>query len=53
MLANGAVYGEILGYERPLWFDSGVKDFFIEDYAKGTFGKPIWFEQVRDEYIAC
>ena len=36
MLAAGAVYGEILGYERPLWFDKGIKDFYIEDHAKGT-----------------
>ena len=54
LLANGAVYGEILGYERPLWYDRTIKDFYIEDHAsKGTFGKPPWFETVRDEYMAC
>jgi pyruvate dehydrogenase phosphatase regulatory subunit len=54
LLANGAVYGEILGYERPLWYDRSIKDFYIEDHAsKGTFGKPPWFETVRDEYMAC
>jgi len=54
LLANGAVYGEILGYERPLWYDRAIKDFYIEDHAsKGTFGKPPWFETVRDEYMAC
>ena len=53
LLANGAVYGEILGYERPLWFDKAIKDFYIEDHAKGTFGKPPWFEMARDEYMAC
>ncbi len=53
LLANGAVYGEILGYERPLWFDKSIKDFYIEDHARGTFGKPFWFESVKDEYMAC
>lgn len=51
--AHGAVYGEILGYERPLWFDKSIKDFYIEDTSKGTFGKPAWFENVREEYLAC
>ena len=54
LLASGAVYGEILGYERPLWYDKNIKDFYIEDHAcKGTFGKPPWFLTVRDEYMAC
>ena len=53
LLANGAVYGEILGYERPLLFDKNLKDFFYEDSGKGTFGKPQWFEKVHDEYMAC
>ena len=53
MLSYGAIYGENLGYERPLWFDKSVKDFYIEDHEKGTFGKPRWFELVRDEYMAC
>lgn len=53
LLADGAVYGEMLGYERPLWFDKSLKEFFFEDHAKGTFGKPGWFERVRDEYMAC
>ena len=44
----------MLGYERPLYFDKTVKkEFFFEDFNKGTFGKPPWFELVRDEYMAC
>jgi pyruvate dehydrogenase phosphatase regulatory subunit len=35
LLTHGAVYGEILGYERPLWFDKSVKDFYFEDHGKG------------------
>ena len=54
LLANGAVYGEILGYERPLWFDKQNKDMnYFEDHSKATFGKPPWFEIVKDEYMAC
>jgi pyruvate dehydrogenase phosphatase regulatory subunit len=53
LLDHGAVYGENLGYERPLWFDKAEKDFYIEDQAKGSFGKPKWFECVRNEYMAC
>ncbi len=54
LLANGAVYGEILGYERPLWFDKQQKHpSYFEDHRKTTFGKPLWFELVRDEYMAC
>ena len=53
MLTHGAVYGEILGYERPLWFDNSSKEYYIEDMGKGSFGKPSWFEIVRDEYMAC
>ncbi len=55
LLANGAVYGEVLGYERPLWFDkaNANSSFYFEDHGKGTFGKPAWFEIVKDEYMAC
>lgn len=52
LLANGAVYGEVLGYERPLYYDKATKDYF-ENQNKSTFGKPPWFEIVRDEYMAC
>jgi pyruvate dehydrogenase phosphatase regulatory subunit len=55
LLANGAVYGENLGYERPLWFDKSKvnSEFFLEDHGKGTFTKPSWFELVCDEYMSC
>jgi pyruvate dehydrogenase phosphatase regulatory subunit len=51
LLASGAIYGEVLGYERPLFYDKGAKNFFENDSS--TFGKPPWFEIVRDEYMAC
>lgn len=53
--AAGAVYGEVLGYERPLFFkteDIEKNDF--EDLSKqGTFGKARWFNTVKKEYNAC
>ncbi|CAF0897340.1 unnamed protein product [Didymodactylos carnosus] len=54
--ALGAVFGELLGYERPLFFniDEAGKDEYIEDRNKqGTFGKPTWFNSVKKEYNAC
>ena len=55
LLAAGAVYGENSGYERPLWYETNSegKENYIEDRGKGSFGKPAWFETVRDEYMAC
>ena len=55
LLANGAVYGEVLGYERPLFYDKGQRHYFENESSqlKSTFGKPPWFEIVRDEYMAC
>lgn len=52
LLATGAVYGEVLGYERPLFYDKGTKNYFDSE-TRSTFGKPPWFEIVRDEYMAC
>ncbi len=52
MLNNGAMFGEVLGYERPLFFEKDHKQFY-EDQSQSAFGKPRWFEIVRDEYMAC
>ncbi|CAF0990478.1 unnamed protein product [Adineta steineri] len=49
---SGAAYGEVFGYERPLFFkpdEVRKKDF--EDLSKqGTFGKAWWFNTVKKEY---
>ena len=49
------ILGEVLGYERPLWYDkaNANSSFYFEDHGKGTFGKPAWFKIVKDEYMAC
>lgn len=55
----GAVFGQLMGYERPNYFDksedhldeSGNPKYRVA-YTK-TFGKPHWFDFASDEYRAC
>ncbi|XP_024082203.1 pyruvate dehydrogenase phosphatase regulatory subunit, mitochondrial isoform X2 [Cimex lectularius] len=51
----GAVFGQVMGYERPAWFQPDQKDggssFRIA--TTNTFGKPPWFDYVACEYDAC
>ncbi|PAV87663.1 hypothetical protein WR25_15426 [Diploscapter pachys] len=51
----GAVFGEIMGYERPLWFDKHSKpDHHSLMMGQDTLiGKPSWFDSVKAEYEAC
>lgn len=57
--AAGAVFNQIMAYERPSYFDPELKD--EPDIQEGgrriactrTFGKPSWFEHVQSEYHAC
>ncbi|KAI8431221.1 hypothetical protein MSG28_001258 [Choristoneura fumiferana] len=42
---NGAVFGQVMGYERPTWFEPVAHT--------RTFGKPHWFDTVQREYWAC
>lgn len=62
----GAVFGQVMGYERPTWFEPKYAESG-ESYdwsGKGnsipyrigytnTFGKPPWFDFVAEEYAAC
>ncbi|WKX92314.1 hypothetical protein Q1695_010386 [Nippostrongylus brasiliensis] len=51
----GAVFGEIMGYERPLWFEKNHKperDALFKGQDPLT-GKPAWFDSVAAEYEAC
>lgn len=52
----GAVFGEVMGYERPLWFaGETAKDTSMSFYS-GQFsliGRPEWFNLVAQEYEAC
>ncbi|KAK9701359.1 FAD dependent oxidoreductase central domain [Popillia japonica] len=57
----GAVFGQVMGYERPTWFESrNREDNNVQDWSTphsiartNTFSKPPWFEYVADEYAAC
>ncbi|XP_054274258.1 pyruvate dehydrogenase phosphatase regulatory subunit, mitochondrial isoform X2 [Macrosteles quadrilineatus] len=57
----GAVFGQVMGYERPTYFDP---DYVEEGMTKegqrpyriaetNTFAKPDWFDFVAREYEAC
>ncbi|XP_043463214.1 pyruvate dehydrogenase phosphatase regulatory subunit, mitochondrial isoform X1 [Leptopilina heterotoma] len=61
----GAVFGQVMGYERPTWFEENEieTDYVDLDPNDGTrrykiaytdtFGKPPWFDAVSLEYAAC
>ncbi|XP_077999473.1 pyruvate dehydrogenase phosphatase regulatory subunit, mitochondrial-like [Glandiceps talaboti] len=55
--ADGAVFGEKMGWERPLYIKESQSDEFIDDYTGkdsiGLFGKPPWLEILRKEHKAC
>lgn len=54
----GAVFSQVMGYERPAWFD---KTYLEEEDGRPkfrmatteTFSKPAWFELANFEYDAC
>lgn len=55
----GAVFGQLMGYERPNYFDKSTSHLdengspqFRSAYTN-TFGKPHWFDMVANEYRAC
>lgn len=60
--ANGAIFGENTGYERPLWYDPRglqssnnkqmISDSLHIDQDR-LLGKPKWFDFVSMEYDAC
>lgn len=55
----GAVFGQVMGYERPTFFDAdntdrlpdGSRPYRIAE--TNTFGKPPWFDLVANEYSVC
>ncbi|XP_076241185.1 pyruvate dehydrogenase phosphatase regulatory subunit, mitochondrial isoform X2 [Calliopsis andreniformis] len=57
----GAVFGQVMGYERPTWFqlDKDMDLETIDGFQRykiaytNTFSKPPWFEPVSEEYAAC
>lgn len=56
----GAVFGQVMGYERPTHFDPNAHQERLPDGSRpyriaetNTFGKPPWFDLVAEEYSAC
>uniref|UniRef100_A0AC35TR75 DAO domain-containing protein n=1 Tax=Rhabditophanes sp. KR3021 TaxID=114890 RepID=A0AC35TR75_9BILA len=50
----GAVFGELMGYERPLWFEEpGKNNHHLYCGQDPLIGKPEWFPHVLKEYEAC
>jgi len=55
----GAVFGQVMGYERPTYFDpddterlpDGSRPYRIA--KTDTFAKPPWFDLVAAEYSVC
>ncbi|KAK8751774.1 hypothetical protein OTU49_010291 [Cherax quadricarinatus] len=63
--ANGAVFGQVMGYERPSYFQR-KENINSKDYEgdtensapfqmafTNTWTKPPWFNYVAEEYAAC
>nr|CAI5832874.1 unnamed protein product [Callosobruchus analis] len=61
MREAGAIFGQVMGYERPTWFDPNIiHDQDPHDWSTpyrmaytNTFEKPPWFDCVAKEYEAC
>ena len=51
--AEGACFAETNAYERPMYFSDSADSEEQLGIKKGTFGKPIWHENVKDEYWSC
>ncbi|XP_071806737.1 pyruvate dehydrogenase phosphatase regulatory subunit, mitochondrial-like isoform X2 [Asterias amurensis] len=50
---EGAVFGQSMGLERPMWYMDQDNEEFVEKVVDGAFSKPSWFAQVKAEYWAC
>jgi len=52
--ARGAVFGERMGWERPLYFEQyHERADPPAALPPGTFGKPAFYENIEEEYLAC
>lgn len=52
--ARGAVFGERMGWERPLYFmpHHGREDT-PEQLPQLSYGRPEFFDHIEDEYLVC
>ncbi|XP_055357711.1 pyruvate dehydrogenase phosphatase regulatory subunit, mitochondrial-like [Paramacrobiotus metropolitanus] len=52
--SQGAVFGQFMGYERPLFFVTEQMNTLPDpEFFPATFGKPAWHAAVEHEYNAC
>ena len=52
--SRGAVFGERMGWERPLYFNPyHSKEDPPSQPPKGSFGKPEYFDFIEEEYLVC
>ena len=52
--ARGGVFGERMGWERPLYFNpTHHREDPPSELPEGSFGKPAFFDQIEDEYLVC
>ncbi|XP_033755631.1 pyruvate dehydrogenase phosphatase regulatory subunit, mitochondrial-like [Pecten maximus] len=51
---EGACFGDLQGYERPLYFRENTDESFDPYHLDSpSFNKPSWFDHVEAEYKAC
>ncbi|KAK3086664.1 hypothetical protein FSP39_021587 [Pinctada imbricata] len=54
---GGACFAETNAYERAVWFDWSSPGELLDQYnipkGAGTYKKPYWFDNIREEYWAC
>lgn len=51
--SKGAVFGEVMGFERPLWFSTEPEPIQVYCGQDNNLGQPHWFPSVKREYEAC
>ena len=51
--AHGGVFGQRMGWEVPLYFDTYHREDARPELPKGSFGKPEFLDNIHDEYDAC
>ena len=54
LAARGAVFGERMGWERPLYFmPHHNREDPPEQLPPLSYGRPEFFDHIEDEYLVC
>merc|ERR1719154_241974 len=51
--AHGGVFGQRMGWEVALYFDTYHREDARPELPQGSFGKPEFLDNIHDEYDAC